>query len=411
MSTSHTFLKSLSATLLALCGACTQPGGTTTTSTSSSSGQAVSSSSEGTGSSSSSGGAAECIHIRAQDLDPVVLDVKDDVSTTYSMRFKVNLGTPVNDYFVLKFFNYNERLETPTGTFPLGEGMNANTGTCAECLNIFVDQLNPNSAPTKLLFQSEGAINLTSDPRDLTLRGSVTGLKLVEVTLDQMTLESQPVPGGLCITVDELTWDYHYVADGWTCDPASYNGGDDCDCGCGAFDPDCSNLFEEPAPIRGCAADEQCVLERCMKTCSTMDPVESCASGVCILGSPQDVCEPNLDVVDPAPLGATCMSPPPTFVCGVVNGIERGACDVEDRTCRPVCAEHADCATGQHCAQLVFGWDLSWKGYCRAGAPYEWQQCEPEKFHDGTTCDCGCGAVDPDCADTSLPRVGCDGGM
>lgn len=33
--------------------------------------------------------------------------------------------------------------------------------------------------------------------------------------------------------------------------------------------------------------------------------------------------------------------------------------------------------------------------------------CTPLKWNDGVTCDCKCGAVDPDCYNTSLPTVGC----
>jgi len=404
------FPRALAGCLYALSAGCPQPGNTNASS--SSSGQQVTSSSQQPVSSSGAGdaGVPECVHLRAQDLDPVVFDLQDDVSTGYSMRLNVNLGSPVPDYFVLKFFNYNERTEMPTGTFPLGEGMNENTGGCAECLNVFVDQLTANSAPAMLLFQSAGSITLLHDPRDTILRGSVQGLTLVEVTLDPETQASEPVPGGLCVTVEDLTWDFHFVPEAWTCDPGYYNNSDDCDCGCGAPDPDCSPAFGEPPPFRGCDADEQCVIDRCLKTCSTAAPTQACAAGVCALGVPLDVCDTDPAVVDPAPLGGTCTLGYPALVCGVLNGIQRGACDVEDQTCRPVCASHTDCAVNAQCAQLVFGADLSWKGYCAPGAPYEWQ-CEPARWRDGTTCDCGCGMMDADCENAALPVAGCDGGM
>ena len=31
------------------------------------------------------------------------------------------------------------------------------------------------------------------------------------------------------------------VPSSWVCDPSYYGVGDDCDCGCGAYDPDCAN--------------------------------------------------------------------------------------------------------------------------------------------------------------------------
>ena len=48
-------------------------------------------------------------------------------------------------------------------------------------------------------------------------------------------------------------------------------------------------------------------------------------------------------------------------------------------------------------------------GSCVAvDVPAAWN-CSPQGYADGTTCDCGCGAPDPDCADGGLPVVGCPG--
>jgi alpha-tubulin suppressor-like RCC1 family protein len=44
--------------------------------------------------------------------------------------------------------------------------------------------------------------------------------------------------------------------EGWTCDFARYGAKDGCDCGCGAWDPDCSILDQE---VHGCASGEVCL--------------------------------------------------------------------------------------------------------------------------------------------------------
>lgn len=41
--------------------------------------------------------------------------------------------------------------------------------------------------------------------------------------------------------------------------------------------------------------------------------------------------------------------------------------------------------------------------------PATWT-CDPAAFHDGATCDCDCGSVDPDCWDGALPVAGCVNG-
>jgi hypothetical protein len=50
-------------------------------------------------------------------------------------------------------------------------------------------------------------------------------------------------------------------------------------------------------------------------------------------------------------------------------------------------------------------------GVCvREPPPGTWT-CEPDAYADGETCDCACGAPDPDCADGGLPVTGCTSGF
>jgi len=57
---------------------------------------------------------------------------------------------------------------------------------------------------------------------------------------------------GVCFNPDEAS-----IPDGWTCSPDWYAAGDDCDCACGAYDPDCSN---SSLPVLGCNDGETCSL-------------------------------------------------------------------------------------------------------------------------------------------------------
>jgi hypothetical protein len=66
---------------------------------------------------------------------------------------------------------------------------------------------------------------------------------------------------GVCVALDTCSCSTGYsgaeceVAEGWSCSPAYYNDGEYCDCECGAYDPDC----DDPGlPINGCLAEETC---------------------------------------------------------------------------------------------------------------------------------------------------------
>ncbi len=78
-------------------------------------------------------------------------------------------------------------------------------------------------------------------------------------------------------------------------------------------------------------------------------------------------------------------------------------CDLSIMTCAPFCDPTHTCPVNTACAGFSGG-DI---GICR-GAPATWT-CDPQQYADGTNCDCDCGPVDPDCADTMKPVVGCTG--
>ncbi|MEW5848047.1 MAG: hypothetical protein AB2A00_04505 [Myxococcota bacterium] len=343
-----------------------------------------------------------CLRVTAPEI---AFDRLDDVSVMYSARLSPSVRQPGPDYLSIQFLRYADT--EFVGTFDLGSGNDSNLSTCAHCVMIFADQLDPSAPPGALLFVTAGTLTVAEDPFGLKLRGSLTGARFVEVTVEGETLQSVPVPGGLCVEVDDVNMDFKYVPSTWSCDPARFNEADGCDCNCGTEpDPDC--FAEELPVIRGCDVGDTCVLGECVETCSAYAPTDACDVGVCTLGWPDDLC--TEDPVDAATLGMPCQSE--AFYCGVQLGIATGVCDVFDHLdgiCRVICDSDDDCDTAafERCFSIMGG-ETGFKGFCSSRVPNDWT-CEGATFDDGVSCNCDCGAVDPDC-EAGLPVVGCDAG-
>ncbi len=305
------------------------------------------------------------------ELGPVTFTFQDDVSTHYQAEVLTELDTGAPDFLVLQFFNYNERIgDLGAGTFALDDAPNQNYGGCHECLLVFADQIDELSTPGRVFFQSAGAITVEKNPREaLDLVGRIAGLELVESTIGGEALESEPVPGGLCLSVGDVELDVKFVPATWTCDDDAYNAGDGvCDCDCGGVDVDC--YAEAPTTsITGCAAEQICVLGACQLPCDVLAG-EGCAvgAGTCGYGDPDDFCQQG--IVDPAALGASCGTNFERFTCAVTGTLPAGMCDYDPdgdgvRFCKPVCGGVADCEAGQECVSLIGGVGPgAGRGYC-----------------------------------------------
>jgi len=356
----------------------------------------------------------QCTPIHLDDLEPVVLDGQDDVSTSYSLKLKTNLGAPLADYLVLQFINYNERIgDLAVGTFPLDQGADTSFGTCPECVGLWLDQATPSAPVGTILFQSAGTIRLDLDPRTRRLKGRLDGVRFREIQIDEETLASTFVDGGACAYLtDVLDFDYKWVPPEWRCVPATYNAGDGCDCDCGAIDPDCYPI-DAPRGVASsdCDAGTLCYDGVCTATCSNAAPVVACATGqVCTPEWPDDVCQPRQSKVSSVHLGQPC-SGTSAYLCEPANTNVQGICgDDDQRTCEPLCSSRADCDADQYCYTIAGGADGGGKGYCHDGVPPGWL-CDASAYLDGTTCSCGCGAYDPDCAEASNPVDGCTTGQ
>jgi hypothetical protein len=151
----------------------------------------------------------------------------------------------------------------------------------------------------------------------------------------------------------------------WVCDVVSFDDGVSCDCGCGAWDPDCASA----------AAG----------ACDNCDNLGSCSDTACsnLLPGSNAVCEASAEwTCDPSwwgDLDCDCG-------CGVVDidcaSSLPEACDF--------CGLSGSCATSD-CAELnpednsICVVDPNWT-------------CDPALQGDGLLCNCGCGSFDPDCA-------------
>lgn len=214
--------------------------------------------------------------------------------------------------------------------------------------------------------------------------------------------------------------------------PDSYLGaGDGCDCGCGVVDPDC------PTPLQ--ASD--CEYD----VCATQDEVD-----------PEDAtqCRP-IEV----PEGWTCL---PSYY--VDESCTCGCTAFDDKGCesplqwQACSSSYNGCSEGQSpnlenplvCEELPPGWTCGWKDFydedcdcgcgipdpscpanprftecesdlcpgssspdpqdltqCISNAPQDNWSCDLALLFDGQQCDCGCGAIDPDCGD-SPTAADCD---
>jgi hypothetical protein len=211
------------------------------------------------------------------------------------------------------------------------------------------------------------------------------------------------------------------------CSPESYGTGDGCDCGCGDPDPDCGTELGCTTP--GCthAACDVC------NAGGSIPPYVVCAGNwTCthadVFNSSD--CDCGCGVIDPACREAQRLS------C-TEAGCETSACDFcNDGATREACGGDFD-ATNVSCTLEYYGID----GLCDCGcgaldpdcgpdegctengcnapgcevchgnnalaACREWT-CDEGAFGSGDGCDCGCGARDPDCANAGCVEPGCD---
>jgi hypothetical protein len=383
------------------------------------------------------GGGSGCIAITP---DGFAVDQANGNAAAYVSTFTPNVDGVEDDFVNLEL--YGDPLNGgDLGTFDLTMGDDANYATCARCFRAFVDF---EGANPRFFFQSAGTLEVTgSAPLDGALDATVTGLTLIEVTIDPDTFVSTPVPGGACLEI--ATADINTVPAGWTCDPALYNSGmaTECNCGCGVVDPDCAD--DTSASCDSCNDMGSC--DEAGSDCSQIDATDNsgCAAPAGWTCDPDyysdTLCDCGCGVLDPACADATsascdyCDDPGSCgeqFGCGVINDTNNAICDTGPVgwTCNPAYYTDADCDCGcgiadPACADATSASCdyCSDPGSCAENAncslindtnnaicdapPVGWT-CSLAYYDTGLAgdCDCGCGIFDPDCA--NLLATSCD---
>lgn len=214
----------------------------------------------------------------------------------------------------------------------------------------------------------------------------------------------------------------------WRCTVFAYRDGH-CDCGCGTVDPDCpSDAIED---CERCDATESCAVGTCPASidpddtttcleipedwaCSETDYFDADCDCGCGIADPNcddaelascDTCNPSGGCSFGNCPGA--IDPDDTTSCFVPEGWTCAAFDYGDDYCHCGCGVlDVDCASPS--AEAC---DICWTGCSEdpcpgpideedntlcTGAPSAWQ-CEERFYGDGSLCNCGCGALDPDC--------------
>ncbi len=166
----------------------------------------------------------------------------------------------------------------------------------------------------------------------------------------------------------------------WTCDSARYGDGEHCDCGCGIADPDCGGGGCTTASCYESACD-QC------HGCPAGKP--NCNGGVVGGVVPCDTTVPNewlcdyknYATGDGCDCGCSAKDPDCTGGHCTVSGCTNPACD--------------------RCRQGALMYNTNDCGV--------WTDtCDISHYNAGDGCDCGCGSFDPDCKSAYCTEVGCE---
>jgi len=215
--------------------------------------------------------------IDARNCGSVSWGTLDVIATSASrLRFGGPVTGELGDGFALNYLVelYDGIEPSLAGTFDLHAGNQANYSSCAVCVLALAEDANGDVA--KVYFQSAGSVTLTEDPfTNQRIVGSITGLQLEEVTIDQQSAASTPVPGGKCASLPDNNVDHDRVPNAWTCAHADYDTATNCNCMCGTPDPDC---LSDTAAVMGCTTGQACFNDACVAapandTCALATPL------------------------------------------------------------------------------------------------------------------------------------------
>ena len=182
-------------------------------------------------------------------------------------------------------------------------------------------------------------------------------------------------------------------------------GDDGCGGTCGTCG--CGERCVEGACIFQACDGLQCGDDGCGGGCGHCDEGATCVDGTCQTGwvcdpdwqGGSDGCDCDCGAYDP-----DCDDP----TASVYRCEDWQTCDATGHCvgeCVPTCdgLQCGDDGCGGQCGTCAAGTSCSDDGQCVTG----WS-CDPYYKGDGYTCNCGCGEVDPDCADPEAYQAGCE---
>lgn len=297
----------------------------------------------------------------------------DGVSIEYSSEGSQPVEGQLRDLSLL-FERYGDT--DYVGTYELGPGRDENFGNCAHC--VFMRS----AVRERAYFADRGTLVTHKDPFKRTLDVEVSNLRLIEVEVDGATRASTPIEGGRCIEVADFTQEGVYPPENWTCLAENYRDGENCNCGCGAWDPDCATASEcfpgqpecgptEELPIVGCEPEEMCLVDpvnratECAASCDYASGVGCDGGDTCVFDfgpTDGDVCLTAPERIAPGvDYGEECPDTGYQVVCRVIDGFATGFCTAHN-ICRPLCKTDSDCTVeGETCRKFEVDGTL---GYC-----------------------------------------------
>jgi len=176
----------------------------------------------------------QCTELTVDDLARIA----STVDPGFFFQKTLDIAGPEEDVFRLEFYGNTASI---TGTIDLSAAPNTTYETCEVCVLLGQDIMMDMSLT--YFFPTAGTLELgaTSPPF---MSGTLSDVTLIEVTIDQDTFVTTPVPDGACYHITSVPFMFAAPPGTWACDPLYFgtNGADDCDCGCAVTDPDCADM-------------------------------------------------------------------------------------------------------------------------------------------------------------------------
>lgn len=186
-----------------------------------------------------------------------------------SGRYSPNTQGAEADFLSLEFFPSGSAALNP-GARELSKTPNDNYRTCEYCVRADEDDKTGNR---HIYLAASGTVELTSvDSATGASSGKLRNVRLVEVTIDPVSHESKPVPGGNCLMLSSASWDVPELEQG---DCAGLS---DCQACCARrYEKEAVELAEL---ARACVCQADACLDDCSSLCGNPagEPSAECAA-------------------------------------------------------------------------------------------------------------------------------------